>query len=437
LAVEDVAPPAAASRPRVSGVTARLTVANMLTASSGFVTGPLLARALGASGRGDLAAILVPLSLVPVVLSLGIAPFAYRSLPRGRSLDEVVGSLGLPLLVLGLVGAACGFPIADVLAGGRATVRTFLIVGFLMTPLVLFNLLLSSSLAALERWHGVVAMNVIAVAVPFAATVVLFAIGRLTVGTAASASIAGSVLAVIPGLPLLASVDRPVVRPSLARAAAGFGLKSWPGGLAQTANARLDQLLMITVVSPRQLGLYAVATTISSASLLPAGALSPPLMSRIAAGHTYLMPQAVRMTIAVALGMSLAIAVVTPTVLGALFGPRFHAAVPIAMVLLAASVPLAGAIVLGTALQADGAPLIPSAAEMIALVITVVGLIVLLAPLQAMGAAYVSVAAYGASFLFQLGMARRRLGVPLSQFLLPSRADVHWARGVLGRAATG
>jgi hypothetical protein len=70
--------------------------------------------------------------------------------------------------------------------------------------------------------------------------------------------------------------------------------------------------------------------------------------------------------------------------------------------------------------------MIGSIAEGIALIVTVVGLATLLGPLQGMGAAIVSLAAYSASFVFQLGMARRRLGFPLHQFVLPRPADVRW-----------
>jgi O-antigen/teichoic acid export membrane protein len=430
MAVEDIAAQPVTRRPRarLSGVVARLTVANALSAALGFITGPLLARALGASGRGDLQAIIVPLQLTPIVLSFGITAFAYRTLPRGRTVDEVIPSLGLPLLIIGLIAAGAAVPIADALAAGRETVRTWLIIGFLVTPLALLIMLLSSSLAALERWRAVVAMSVIPFAVPFVAIVGLDAAGRLTVATAAAATISGSLLGLLPGLPLLVSVRKPVFRLSLVREGVSFGIKSWLGGLAQLANARLDQLLMITVVPARQLGLYAVATTISLAFGPLAGAVSPPLMARIGAGEQHLMPQAVRMTITVTVVINLGVAVLTPIVLPVLFGPEFRAAAPIAIVLLAASVPLAGASVLSTALQADGVPLIPTIGEGIALVITVVGLVLLLAPLQGMGAAIVSLAAYAASFLFQLVMARRRVGAPMSAFLLPSGADMHWLR---------
>jgi O-antigen/teichoic acid export membrane protein len=127
------------------------------------------------------------------------------------------------------------------------------------------------------------------------------------------------------------------------------------------------------------------------------------------------------------------LALLTPAILSLLFGPAFHGAIEMALVLLVASVPYAGANVLSAGLQADGAPLIPTVAEGIALVITVAGLVTLLRPLGGIGAAIVSLAAYSASFLFQLVMARRRTGVPVSGFLVPSRADARWARGLIAR----
>jgi O-antigen/teichoic acid export membrane protein len=409
-------------------VAAGLSAANVLGAASGFITGPLLARALGASGRGDLAAIVVPFSLASGVLGLGIPGYAYRALPRGRPVGEVIGSLGFPLLVIGLLGAAAAIPVADALAGGRETVRAFLIVGFLSLPLVMIGSLLLSSLGALERWRSVVATSLTPFTVAFFAIVVLYASGRLTVATAAAATIAGALLSTLPGFALL-SASRPIFRLSLARDGVSFGLKSWVGGLAFTANARLDQFLMITVVAPRELGLYAVATTLAGASGLAVGGLSPPLMARIAAGERHLMSQAVRIMVAATVTLNVALGLLAPVLLPGLFGPQFSDAVPMALVLLAAQVPLAGTSVLSSALQADGAPVIPTLAEAIALIITAAGLVALLRPLGGMGAAIVSLAAYSASFLFQVVMAGRRIGKPLSEFLVPSRDDLRWARG--------
>jgi O-antigen/teichoic acid export membrane protein len=221
------------------------------------------------------------------------------------------------------------------------------------------------------------------------------------------------------------------------RAGIGFGLKSWLGGLAQMANARLDQLLMITVVSSRELGLYAVATTISGAAGLAAGGLAPPLMARVASGERQVMAQAVRTILLATALVNIGLALATPMLLELVFGSRFHAALPMVLILLCAQVPLVGASVLSGALQADGAPLIPTIGEGIALAITVGGLALLLPALGGVGAAIVSCAAYGASFAFQVSRAHLRIEVPLRQFVIPARADFLWIRAraiELGRA---
>jgi O-antigen/teichoic acid export membrane protein len=432
VAIEPVAASAESptKQPRLSRVTAGLTGAKVLGAATGFISGPLLARALGASGRGDLAAITVPLALAPAVLGLGISAFAYRDLPRGRPIEEIIGSLGVPTLALGCLGVAAAVPLADALAGGRSVVRTFLIAGFVLMPVLLTAELLYACLAGLGRWRALMASVLIPFMVPFVAIVALYVVGDLTVAAAAAATIAGSLLAIVPGLPVL-GIRRPVFRLSLARRGVSFGAKSWLGGLAMLANVRLDQFLMITVVSPRVLGLYAVATTLAGAPTLLTGALAAPLMTRVAAGHTYLVADAVRVSLTLTLLVDAALAVVTPTLLPLLFGPEFQAAVPMAIILLAANVPLSTGSVLSSALQGDGAPLIPSIGEGIALLITVGGLIALLKPLGGIGAALVSLAAYSASFIFQLVVARRRIGVPMSAFLVPRRTDLQWAGGQL------
>jgi O-antigen/teichoic acid export membrane protein len=405
-------------------VVARLTTVNILAAATGFVTGPLLARSLGASGRGDLAAIMVPFNLISPILGFGIPAFAYRTIPRGRQAGEVIGSLYAPLFVVGVVAAAAGVPIADALSGGRSTVQFFLVIGFLSTPLILLISLMMSTMGALQRWPNVMAASLTPFMVGLVGISTMFAVGHLTVTTAAAVMIAGSLLPIVPALPVLLRA-RPVFRLKIARPGIAFGLRSWVGGLAAVGNARLDQLLMITAVSSSQLGLYAVAVTLAGAGGLLSGALAPPLMARIASGETHLMPQAVRIIVEATVCIDIVLALLTPLILAGLF--RFPAAIPMALILLVAQVPLCGASILSSALQAHGAPMIPTVGELIALAVTVGGLIVLLGPLQAIGAAIVSLAAYSASFAYQLVKAHRRIDVPVSAFLVPKREDARWA----------
>jgi O-antigen/teichoic acid export membrane protein len=274
-----------------------------------------------------------------------------------------------------------------------------------------------------------IAITLIPFAVPFFGIVVLALLGHVTVGTAAAVTIAGSLLAIVPGLPLLKR--RPTFNRSLARDAVKFGVQGWLGGLALIANLRLDQFMMITAVSPSELGLYAVATTVASAPLLAIASISPPLMTRVAAGDRHLVGRAVRMAMNGTVLLSIPLAAITPGLIAVVFGSRFIAAVPMALLLMVANIPLAGAMVLSSSFQAEAVPMVPTIAEGMALVITVVGLLALLGPLGGIGAALVSIAAYGTSFTFQLTIARRHFKVSLHELTIPTPDDVRWARRLI------
>jgi O-antigen/teichoic acid export membrane protein len=176
--------------------------------------------------------------------------------------------------------------------------------------------------------------------------------------------------------------------------------------------------------------------TLAGVSGLVGGALSPPLMARVASGETMLMARAVRIMLAATAAMNLVLALVTPWLLPAIFGQDFRGAVGMALILLVAQIPLTAAAVLSSALQAHGAPLIPTFGEAIALVITVCGLLLLLRPLGGVGAALVSLMAYSASFGFQLVMTHRKTHVAIKTFLVPDRVDLLWARAQVDALST-
>jgi hypothetical protein len=85
---------------------------------------------------------------------------------------------------------------------------------------------------------------------------------------------------------------------SIVREAVPFGLKSWAAGLGQFVNVRADQLLMTRLVSPSQLGLYAIAVTASGVLVNPfASALAVATVPRFATGDTDLIERTVRVTL--------------------------------------------------------------------------------------------------------------------------------------------
>ena len=422
---------ASEARPRLAKLVSGLVVVNVLVAGAGFVTGPLLAQALGPDGRGNLAAIIVPLTLTPQIMVLSLNLYAGRQAARKVNVGLIADTIGGVLVVIGLAISALALPLADYLAQGRDTVRAFLIVGFALTPIGLVALLLESLLVNLERWRAYIVARVLMPGLQLTGVIALYLAGELTVATAAGLTMCAWLLTMAPLSAALRGAGRLRFSLSFVREGIAFGARAWLGGIAQLANARFDQLLMIRLVDARELGLYAVAVTVSMAPSFFTGALAPPLYARVAGGQRELIARAMRVTLLAAIGSGLAVAAVTPLLLPLLFGDGFRDAIAMALVLLLAAIPLAGAAVLSSALTADGAPGVPSIAEAIALCITVPGLLLVLPWLGGLGAAIVSGVAYLANFSVQLAVARRRFGGRLRDYLVPKPEDVRFAIALL------
>src|SRR5689334_5198184 len=166
-----------------------MTGTNVFVTLLGFATGPFLARALGPADRGVLAAIVVPLTLAPWVVNLGLPAYATREAARGRDLGVLVGSLGLASIVLGLLALGPGFAVASFLAQGESDVEHYLRIGFALLPLTLLTGLFFALLNGAQRWRALIAARVLPFLVPAIVISVLFFVGHLTVSTAALTTI--------------------------------------------------------------------------------------------------------------------------------------------------------------------------------------------------------------------------------------------------------
>lgn len=411
--------------PALLEVVGRLAAVNGLVLLLAFVSGPILARALGPEGRGDLAAILLPVTLAPVVFSLGLGTFVIRETARGRSPAVLLGSIGPLLLGLGIIAALLGPAVAGLFAGGREDVHTYVLIGFLLMPVSLFILLLQDFAMGLERWSLVVMARVVAAVASTSAVVVLYVMGSLTVASTAIVMFTAGILSVLPTLPLLRELGRPRFRRDVVRESIPFGLKAWVGGLGSVANVRLDQVLMIRLVEPRELGLYVVAFTVSGFFISPViGALSSGMLPRFATGEAMLIARVLRTTVAGVALVGAVIALAAPIIIPVIFGSDFGDALPMTWLLLAASVPLAGVTVLSTALTSSGHPGFSAGAEVVTLLVTVPCLLLTLSTYGAIAAAAVSIAAYGTGFAWLLFGARRHLRLGWRELLVIRGEDV-------------
>lgn len=427
-------PDATPARRGLAGVVASLTFANAIAILSGLVTGPIVARGLGVEGRGELAAIVAVLTLAPVVLDLGLPSWLARERARGRSRAELLGAV-LPLAMLGsLAGMAVALPLSSALGNERPVVESFIQIGLFMAPLVVIPATLVGLAIGDSRWRLVSATRITATLLPLLAIVCLTISGHLTVGSAGAAYLVSLVLASFILLRTLKGVRRIVFSLRSTRDALAFGAKSWLFAVALGSNQLLDQVLMAALVSSHELGLYIIAVTTTSLTYGLIGAAAHAVFPKLAVGDPLLVARSCRVTLCVVALAAAAAALVAPFVVPFIFGAPFADAVPMATILLAASVPRAASLMLDSAFTAIGDPGAAFRAELIGMAITVPALLVFLPDHGGRGAAVISLVAYSVLLVVQLRMAQRRFDRRWWEFVVPTRQDLQWLAGEVARA---
>lgn len=415
---------------------ARLSLAHLVVVAGGIVTGPLLAHALGAAGRGHLASIVVPVTLLGWFASFGLGPWVAVECARGRPIGTALGTAGVLALGLGTIGAVGFVPVSIALADGNDTILLFMLIGGALLPFMICLQLLSSAAIGRSEWKMQARHRTVPAIVSLALTAGLFVVGKLTLSAAAVVFLVAGVLSVLPLLPLVRAARPFRFERALARRSLSFGVRAWTSDLGALTNARLDQLLMIPLVPARQLGLYVVAVTYAGLPTVLSAAMMTVIGPRISAGDNALVGRSLRVTVVLMSLAGLFLAILAPIILPLAFGRDFEEAVEIAWILLLASVPLAGTVVLSTAMIAAGRPGTPAVGQITAAVLTLIGLLLLLPSMQAIGAALVSLIAYSTALTFMVIATTRHLETSLWSLLKPQRSDLGWALAILRSART-
>jgi O-antigen/teichoic acid export membrane protein len=403
----------------------------MIVLVAGLLTGPMLARSLGADGRGHLASIVVPVTLLGWLAGLGLGSWVTVEASRGRNLSRVLGTSAALSCAFSVVAAGVAIPAAVALADHNHTVLLFLLCGVALLPFTLFVQLLSCAAIGSSQWTRLARHRALPSIVAIALTGGLFVTGELTLTTAAAAFLIGGILSVLPLLPMLRDI-RPIrIDRSLTKPALGFGARAWASSAGAVTNARVDQLLMIPLVPPRQLGLYAVAVTYASLPSILSSAIATVIAPRVTAGDHALVGRGLRVTLGLMTLAGLALSLLAPAVIPLAFGSDFESSVEMAWILLLAGVPFAGTLMLTSALSSVGRPGTPALGQLVAGVVTVTGLVLLLPSMQGIGAAIVSLVAYSIALVFMIAATRRYLRTSVEDLLKPQRGDLAWAAQIM------
>jgi O-antigen/teichoic acid export membrane protein len=204
-----------------------------------------------------------------------------------------------------------------------------------------------------------------------------------------------------------------------------FGARTQGLSVAYFVNQRIDQLVLSLLVTPKELGLYAVAVSLSTSIAFLPQAAGIVAFSRGSGQHVEEAMQTAGVAFRTSLIWLLIVCVllfaIAPQLIRIVFGPTFEGSILACRILLPGALVTGLNFVLYSAASALGRPGLASYAEGASVLVTTVGLYLLVPRYGYVGAAIVSSAAYTVSFVIMLTLAHRCLNLSLKSLIVASR----------------
>jgi len=365
-----------------------------ITPLMSLATAPILAQFLGVSGRGELAAGTAPMLFAVAVGTLGMpealtfyiakqARGARRAVLRAFGILTVLGAIAGILVALG----------APVLADGNTEVEQLIMTTAVLTIPTFWAAIPNSVLAGTHAWKRSAVMDLVLSVFRLVLLSALAVSGHLVPLTATFVMLGLPLVKGFMTLPHLVGYLRGTGNVTAKRVRLlNYGSRLWVGSLAGVMLLRLDQLLMIPLAGPAQLGLYAVAVSLGEVPAALAGAVRNVVFSSDAESSpdrddTHRLQQTARLTSAAAGLVSIGIASVLPWAIPMFFGASFGDAISVAWVILAAVTLGTAGSVAGAGLSARGRPGLRSWGMVVGAIANTAVLFMTVPALGAMGAA--------------------------------------------------
>lgn len=375
----------------------------------------LIAAVLGATGRGEYAAIMAWFGLVLMAGEVGqtSATCYFASREPHRAADWLATSRAL-MLVSGAATVVVGLVLAHLLGGGREDLTWSYRIAFVVCAINYIAMCYLGGLQAraMSRWNvartaqsvfflaGVLAlmltdsMSVPNTMLAFAAAVAAYTV--LTYALSATSGLAGG-----------------AVRTSMVAPLLRFGSTQMAALAPLAVNSRLDQIVLAQVVPAADLGRYAVAVGLASLAVPFAGAIGHVAFPRLASttpipgGAARFQRRALLSSAAVSCVVLLPICVFAPSLIQWFLGDDFRGSAEIMWVLAPGGVFLSCGYVAGNLLKGRGRPGHVARAYIVGSVVMVVALFGLLNQLGVLAAALASSIGYLTSFGMMASRLRR------------------------------
>ena len=348
-----------------------------------------------------------------------------------RSVVAYVLALGVVALAAAAVLTGLAAPVVDalVLDAPAPVPLLFVAAGVLAAATIAYEIA-GALLLGLEHRRAYVLADVLRSVATLGLTLVLLA---LVVRTASGYVLATGLGVAVPAAVALLVVRRSVgtLRPrfdrAFSRSALRLGLAGQLGNVLTFLNLRLDLLLVPALLRLDLAGVYFVATRVAEvvgqASTAASSMLFPHVAAQADRSDTATTERTSRLTLLATFALAAVLALVSPLVLGLVFGPSYAWGTSALLLLLAGMVPLALARILSADLKGRGRPGLVSVGSGIGAVLTVGCDLALIPAYGIEGAALASVVAYAGTAAVLLGCYRRVTGGRLFA-LVPRPSDV-------------
>lgn len=395
-------------------------------------SGPLQARGLGPEGRGELAVVLVIGQLAAFLADAGTLGFIVRERAHNRERGQLIGST-LPL-VIGILGvwAVAAWPLATLFGQGQPSLTFLILVQLAMLPFAACTQLGTALALGEERWKITVTMRLMGAIIPLIGLTILFFTDRMTVQAACFCYFFATIVATFPAL-ILCTRSRPIVFDmKTMREAWRFGRVSMLTVLVTFGNARLDLLIVSQLLSLRDAGLYAVASTLAIIPALLSNAAGQSLSRRLSRNHLGIeTAHASRLLLVAITAICIGVACTAPFLVPWLFGAQFRESVPVVLILLIGTLFASPSNFLGFATSLSGQPQNAAFAQFVGVTAMVVGIFALVPVYGLIGAAMGSTLGFLASAAILVRNAHKTSGLPFYSYLVATPSDLRSIRSVI------
>ena len=419
-----------------------VTLSSFLVPAAGVLTQPILARALGAGGRGELTAAMAPAALTIAVATLGLPEAMTFYLAKHPRLTRRALLWATSLTAaLGLVCLLVTYLFVPFLSAGNTELGRLILLGMALTiPAMLIGAFRGAA-SGRQMWGTVALERLVNTVLRIVGFGLFWILGYLDVFTAVLVTCFPPMLA---GLVYVRLLRRPpfdefetTVGGSIGRLLLSYGGRVWFGSVASMLLARASQLLMAPLSSVEDLGLFSVASTVADLPLIVAMAIAGALHGvNSRSNDPDQVTTTTRVTFLVGLVGCLVFGATVPFWIEPLFGAEFGSATVPTLLLLFSAVICTPGLMAATGIAAWGRPGLRSVGLVITLVVNVTVFVALVPLLGVIGGCVTSIVSNLVMTSYMVVVAARVLQQPVASFLVPRKSDLVLAGRELRHLAT-